>query len=323
MKAGSAIFHESRHLDDKQLLSPNPECIFCGSEERLTICVMQKNPEVSLQKCVNCGAASASRLPTKEALDEYYEDYYRSSCFAAHTQRITFDNAERFGRHLAYRLANYANASSMKILDFGGGDGSIALRTAQQLLRRGCASAHITVVDYNNALAETDDARIALVRQDILEGLSPQGFDLVIASAVIEHVPEPLAVLLALLNLLGRGGIFYARTPYVVPLIRLFKLLGMEWHFTFPAHIHDLGRDFWEAFFGKVISSDHFSLLESRPAIVETSFKDHFLRTLVAYTFKAPWYLLRKHYTLVGGWEVFVRRESDAIIDADIKRSVR
>ena len=314
MRVGSAIFHESRHLEDRQLLPPYSACNFCGAEKRSSVCMLQKNPLVSLQKCVNCGAASASRLPTTEALDEYYEDYYRSASFAADAERITFDDTTRFGVHLAHRLADYVGESSNKILDFGGGDGTMALRTAQQLLQRGLDGAHITVVDYNDTLATTDDTRVTLVRQDTLEGLSPQGFDVVIASAVIEHIPEPLPVLIALLNLLKKGGIFYARTPYVVPLIRLFRLLGLGWHFTFPAHLHDLGRDFWEAFFGKVISSGSFSLLESRPSIVETSFRHHFLRTLVAYTFKAPWYLLGKHYTLVGGWEVFVRRESDTMI---------
>lgn len=103
----------------------------------------------------------------------------------------------------------------------------------------------------------------------------------------------------------------------------VYKLLGSEWESMFPAHIHDLGQDFWEAFIGKVVSPDDFQLLESRPSIVESSLKDRFFRSLVAFALKAPWYVFGEHYTLVGGWEVFVRRDSDVLIGIDSELKAR
>jgi hypothetical protein len=71
--------------------------------------------------------------------------------------------------------------------------------------------------------------------------------------------------------------------------------------------MHDLGQTFWEFYFTKE-QRGAFQILESRPSIVETTIRKHFLRTLAAYSFKAPWYLLGKSYKCVGGWEIFVRK---------------
>ena len=93
-----------------------------------------------------------------------------------------------------------------------------------------------------------------------------------------------------------------------MPIIHLSKFLGVNWDFTFPAHIYDLGQDFWESLFNDKITKEYFTILRSTPSIVETSFRNHFWRTLFAYALKAPWYVLGKRYTLVGGWEVLVRK---------------
>jgi hypothetical protein len=42
--------------------------------------------------------------------------------------------------------------------------------------------------------------------------------------------------------------------------------------------------------------------------VVETSFSHNAMRTMAAYALKAPWYLLRSSYRLVGGWEVVIQR---------------
>jgi 2-polyprenyl-3-methyl-5-hydroxy-6-metoxy-1,4-benzoquinol methylase len=46
-------------------------------------------------------------------------------------------------------------------------------------------------------------------------------FDIVVASAIIEHIPSPRSILIALLNSLRVGGGIYFRTPAVSSLIRL------------------------------------------------------------------------------------------------------
>jgi hypothetical protein len=93
------------------------------------------------------------------------------------------------------------------------------------------------------------------------------------------------------------------------PIIKLLRLVGVKVDFTYPGHIHDLGQAFWEGYFKKEQSND-FQILDSRPSMVETTLRKHFLRTIAAHAFKAPWYLLGKSYKYVGGWEVFVRKSS-------------
>ena len=163
------------------------------------------------------------------------------------------------------------------------------------------------MVDYNQKVISAQDSRIVLKRKDTLKGIQ-SNYDIVIASAIIEHLPQPNDILNRLLNLIDKGGIFYARTPYVVPFIKLFRFFGIKWDFTYPAHVHDLGQEFWESYFNHTVSSSDFEIIESKPSIVETTFQEHFTRTLVAYVLKTPWYLLGRMYKFVGGWEVFIRK---------------
>ncbi len=316
MKVSPSAFQMSRHLADGLLMPPDSACSFCSSATRTPVCVLQEHPDVTLLKCANCGAATASRIPTAKALDDYYRDYYKNPEFANHHHRVTCDSTHRFGRYLAARLTKYSkisHGSSIRILDFGGGDGSIAVETARHLQRKGLGRADIAIVDYNVEHDETPftdiDARISLTRHSVLENLPHKAFDVVLASGVVEHLPRPKEILTELLSLLHEQGVFYARTPYVVPFIKVLKLFGIKWDFFFPAHIHDLGQDFWKSCFSTIFVENEFVVLASSPSIVETSFRDHFLTTLAAHAFKTPWYLFGERYSLVGGWEVFVRKK--------------
>jgi hypothetical protein len=97
----------------------------------------------------------------------------------------------------------------------------------------------------------------------------------------------------------------------MLPLMKLLARFGIRLDFTFPAHLYDFGQEFWSKIFVKSIPN--FKLIVSRPSMVETTFAQNFLRTLIAYILKAPWYVFRKHYGLVGGWEIFAVKTSTYI----------
>lgn len=301
-----AALHRSEHLNESKLEAPDTECPFCGSTNRENVCVLQTNPQVSLLECGNCKAASASRMPTDDALREYYSKYYES-IISSDAEQITFDDCQRFADYLTAKFIEYQNKGPITILDFGGGDGSISHCIAVKLLEKGVEGVSITLVDYSEKTVSPQDKHISIVRKDSLEVIDPF-YNFVIASAIIEHLPKPRYILDALLNRLKKGGVFYARTPCVVPLMKLLGRIGIGWDFTFPAHLHDLGQEFWESYFDRIISTGDFQVLKSRPSIVETTLNKHFLKTVAAYTLKAPWYLFGRSYGLVGGWEVFVRK---------------
>ena len=193
MKINGQIFHQSRHLNEEQLQEPMLRCPFCGGRERHHVYLLQRQPDVELCACRHCHAATASRMPTAAALDEYYTHYYVAPEQSQNVERVTFDNAHRFGVHLASTMARHIQANEISILDFGGGDGSIAYWSAVELLSRcDIDRISIVVVDYNDQLMQPDDDRIDITRADELEAVT-DAFDIVIASAIIEHLPEPLA----------------------------------------------------------------------------------------------------------------------------------
>lgn len=306
MSINAAAFHKSMQLDESKLEPSDSKCPFCSSTNRKQVCTLQENPEVLLLQCNDCQAVSASRMPTDEVLAEYYSRYYDSSASETSGGQITFDKPQRLARNLAQMYHRYKDDATVSILDFGGGDGTISYLAAMQLIERGTEQVNITIVEYSTRIVHPQDSRIVIDRVNSLGDIHSQ-YGLVIASAVIEHYPRPRALLRNLLQCIENGGIFYVRTPYMHPIMKLLKPIGVRVDFTYPGHLHDLGQSFWEDYFTREQSGD-FQILASRPSIVETTLREHFLRTAAAHLFKIPWYLLGNSYKYVGGWEVFARK---------------
>ena len=307
MKISVTVFHQSMHLETDLLEPLGHECPICGSIDRKPLCLLQGTPEVFLLECAVCHAASASRMPTDRALEAYYAKYYESPLFSDSANRTTFDGTSRFGRHLASVYRQHQRDLQISILDIGGGDGAISHAVAVELLKKGASKVNISVVDYNEDVILPQDSRITISRKATLEEISSR-HNFIIASAIIEHIPKPCHILDSCFNLLEKGGIFYARTPYMVPIMKLCGHFGIKLDLTYPAHVHDLGQKFWESYFNGKLSRGTFRILRSRPSIVETSFREHFLKTLAAYSLKSPWYLIGRSYKLVGGWEIFAQK---------------
>lgn len=291
-------YHAGKHLRADELEPPAGRCPSCGSRaERRAVHRIQDDPVVDLLTCPECGISSASRMPTSGALEEYYGAYYG----ADDGDQVTFSGVERFARHIARFCPDGAN----KILDFGGGDGAVALALARILAGRG-ATPEVTLVDY----AEPQpDAAFPIERITELEDVRGE-FDVIVASAILEHVPDVGDAIRRLWRLGRPGAVFYARTPYWAPMLRLAPSIDL----TFPGHVHDMGPAFWNRFIGTLeLEGD---LLASRPSIVETSLSQAPARTAAAYLLKAPSHLeclvrrgdwRRPLWGFVGGWEVFAR----------------
>jgi SAM-dependent methyltransferase len=221
-------------------------------------------------------------MPTAALLDQYYSQYY---AHADGTELVTMDDASSLVRRIERHRSAFGPTVVSRVLDFGGGDGTISRALAARFVPAGAPHVEVVVVDH--------------------------GGDVVLASAVLEHLPQPMETLESLAARLAPGGLLYVRTPAVSSLIALAARLRITIDFTYPGHVHDLGQSFWEGVdrWWEPVRSGVLRQVASRPSPVETSFRRHAARTAVAHIVKAPWWVVRRGYPFVGGWEaVFVKR---------------
>ncbi len=300
----AAAFHQSRHLTADEVYDATEKCPVClGVGDRKPVVRLQESPAIDLLECPRCRACSASLMPRPEVLNNYYTDYYKAG-----QDRNTCPNAARFADRIAGHTEFSFTGRPIRILDFGGGDGRLARKIADRLLAEINGSVEIDLVDYEKpGDYGTHWLRICGYRT-LQEVRGP--YDLVIASAVLEHIPEMHPVLCRLFALLRPAGYFYARTPYVVPFARLIRSLD----FTYPGHVHDLGSAFWNRVSKTFGLNARFII--SAPSLVETTFASHPVRTVLAAILKAPGRfeeLLSKRsrpdrwWNFVGGWEIMLQ----------------
>ena len=300
-------YHCGEHVASDGLTDASGACPGCGSTApREPVFQIQRDPDVALLRCGQCGLCSASHMPTAEVLRAYYGRYYDPD-----GPKQTFAGLERFARHLEGAMDASGATTALRVMDFGGGDGGIAARAAERWCNaRQQASASLLVVDY---AAPEEQSRGPVQLRGVPELSDVPGdarFDAIIASAILEHVPDVGAVMGALWSHLAPGGTLYARTPYWEPLLKLLPNTDL----TFPGHVHDMGAPFWS----RVVTTMSWEgeLVWSRPSIVETELRTEPARTLVARILKAPAHLEARvrppteapWWRWVGGWEVCVRR---------------
>lgn len=272
---------------------------------------LQVNPDIVLTQCRRCRASQASRFPTDSALLQYYKSYFASP---DDRPRVTTGSPQRLGLRIASYLGDLASRDQLEILDFGGGDGSNAVAVLEA---RGMQGA-VTVIDHEQRLAPSPPG-ISVRRTESLDKLDDD-FDVVLASAVLEHLPNPLDALGVLLARVRPGGVFYARTPYIVPIMDLACRVGKSFDFTFPAHLYDLGQPFWDALPTWYQPASKLQVLASKPSPVETSFRDHPGRTLIAGLMKAPYRLIGPRWPWTGGWEWAACRQTHGCAVSNISQ---
>lgn len=299
----STVYHSGRQCSDTEILDFLRFCPFCKfSGDRKPLLRIQNSPEVLLLSCPDCGAASASRMPKPETLSAYYSGYYSHS-----DKKFTFYNADRLANHIFNLIRRSAKGSKFHILDFGGGDGTISVGVAKLLQTTGTSSIQIDLVDYQELPLPDHKSAISIGYTRSLSEIQPDRYDLVLASSIIEHLPEPRPELERLFSALTRDGVLYARTPWMTPIFRLYERLGLPFDFTYPAHVHDLGRTFWENLPSHISHDSAYRLRHSRPSPVESAFGQAPFRTVAAHLMKLPCRIFRT-WGFVGGWEVLFER---------------
>ncbi|MBW2316224.1 MAG: class I SAM-dependent methyltransferase [Deltaproteobacteria bacterium] len=306
----AASYHQSMHVSESDLEPSAGNCPLCGDASRSPIALVQRGPDVTLLRCGRCHGASADRFPKQAVLDRYYAAYYAEENPIRNTEaNVTLDKPERLAQRILEHYESEPSTRTVRILDFGGGDGTLSKALAQQLLSSCADAAHIRLCDYSAVPFRSDDGRLRVEVAEDLASVGEGSFDIAIASGILEHLCDPVPELQRMLSLLRPGGIFYARTPAVAEILRLTSRLGIDFDITFPGHVHDLGQAFWDGALRNLPLVGSFRLIRSTPSIVETTFDRNPARTVIAHLAKAPWWLLGRRYKMVGGWEVIVEKE--------------
>lgn len=305
--------HRSKHLKENEVYDARERCPICHyTGKRAQGIRLQSNPEIYLLHCPACCGRSAAWMPRPEILQNYYSGYFEPTDTAGENESVcvTFQGIERFARHLIRAMPVVPGTSPVRILDYGGGDGSLALAITKYLPNRVVS---VTLVDYQKPreMLVPENVKVEHVRllSEVPERYPGRKYDIVLASAVAEHIPELNRDLKSLFDMIGPGGYFYARTPYMSNLIAFLPFID----FVYPSHVHDLGASFWN----RVTQTFDFDadIVISRPSIVETEWRKAFMRTLAAYILKFPALIegriaprrLDRWWNLVGGWEVVLR----------------
>ncbi len=287
-------------------------CRLCGSDRLSQAAVLQGEPRVVLLECSSCRGCQASRFPDEAFLGRLYDSYYGAVDDAA--PRITAASPGRVGARISSYARRFLSGAiahdGARILDVGGGDGSIAVDVAARLgePRRGW---DVTVVEAGQSgwRAAGPEVRVTTVPDMPDAGRFP----IVILSAVLEHVTDPMAILDAAVARLAAPGILYVRTPYVVPVLRIAERLGASVDFTYPAHLYDLGAPFWDRI------GDWSSLLTpadrvvaSRASPVEAGFRSAPTRAVISVALKQSGRVIPPMRAFSGGWEWVVARWATA-----------
>lgn len=214
-------------------------CGLCGASRLVELPLPRANvggalaalPGLGLVRCGACGAEQAEPRPNDEALAAFYQ----GADYTAHEPVDDAAARQRAGYQLAFLERAGVNVRGARILDVGCGGG-------QLLVAARAAGAAVCAVD------PASHAREACTRQGLeyvarIEELGPRRFDCIVMSHVLEHVPEPVAVLAALRAHLAPGGSVAIEVPNRASLRaqaspQWMTTLGAdERHRAFPAHL--------------------------------------------------------------------------------------
>jgi len=305
--------HKFKREVPKESLMKRYSCPLCEAPDFKECFEIQSIGNVLMNECDRCQLKFVSHIPTPMYLERYYDSQF-SEYFEAFNpgsgKKVTFGKESRFAKHLSRRLSGrLPDRANFRILDFGGGDGSLAYAFADNLVLNSTTVVSITCCDYVSDLVQSNNPNIALVHIHDLKQVDTR-FDLIIASASLEHTPNPGEIIESFDSILAPGGFIYIRTNYISPFIGISKKID----FSFPAHLEEFNPESLHFFLES--NAPGLKIVEIRPAIVELSFISHPIFHLISRLFKFPGVLeniifgkvSKLRWPLVGAFEVLITK---------------
>lgn len=285
-------------LKEDSLESELLACPWCNSKSYKKEIEIQVNPDIDFRSCSKCHIGYASRQPHLTYLSEYYQNYYSGK-----KNNVNADS-NRFAKRI---ITEKKHDETISIVDFGGGDGSVAISIAGLLIKQGVKLVNVIVVDPNFQPQTLPNPLIKVSNVNDLSDINGT-YDYVLASAVLEHLKTPKLHLQGLLGILKPEGLFYARTPYLFPMAKTLRKMGVNVGTQFPAHLFDMGKEFWEQIPSEDWFENEYRIIKSKPSLVEKSFAQNPINNVIGNMIKAPYKIAPDKYKTVAGWEIYISK---------------
>ena len=208
-------------------------CILCG-ENRFRA-IHRKNDWTYL-RCLSCGLVSISPKPSPdEVLDSYREYLPRQA-----------EQIEDWAKTMAPVIARSVNLIKVrmngkagKLLDIGSGYGFFL--SAMQL-----EGWEVEGIEISATGRDYGEKKWGMkIHSSPLEELNlpEKSYDAVTLFYVIEHIPDPMAIIKRARGILKPGGLLLVRWPHTTPLIKMMGSFskGLDLYHT-PYHLYDFSH---------------------------------------------------------------------------------
>lgn len=185
-------------------------CNLCGSTDLMaSIRYDRYGYRINLSHCKGCGLVFINPRMTAAAYAAFYQGPYRALVSAFHCRVINSETVEAdqapYAEALAQLLAPHIPASSFgKLIDVGGSTGVVAAALCKRFHYFG------TVVDVADEELERAKAKGLRVIKGTAEDFTRMDlFDLAVLCQTIDHLLDPMRVLIKLRNALAEAGFLF------------------------------------------------------------------------------------------------------------------
>ena len=201
------------HVDLEKLEFANRNCPLCDAIEFKLLARNDRNLlGISTVGCRHCGLVQTNPRPSAVGLDRFYRDHYRLFYQGATTPDLAYISSLNKDVRLAYTARFFSQCVKLKpdsvVLDFGCGEGSLFAA-----LRKAGFIGSFYGVELNSSFGEYASRFGNATVSNKISSREP--VDLVIVNHVLEHLSDPVGVLMQLGNLLKKDGRLYVDVPDV------------------------------------------------------------------------------------------------------------
>ena len=209
------------------------ECHICNSDS-IQVALRLESPLGGLwdiYECRKCSAQFIRPIPSPEELNQFYDQLYRGGS-AERTKALTNPAADKryWQRQWAIIKGLIGNDNGGKVLDIGCGGG--------HFLDNGGVGWEKYGIELSEEARRVAKGKGIAAFETLEKAAFPEEFfDVVTMFAVIEHLPDPNAVVEELIRVLKRDGLFVIMTGDAKSLKA--KIRGTNWHmYRPPEHLY-------------------------------------------------------------------------------------